>query len=168
MCIRDSVERVCAKCGKRGEGFNKCSRCKRVFYCSRTCQRAHWKASHKHTCRKPGQEDAAIGDAKTCAICMEDFTEGDREHDRILPLRCLHRFHSACVNGVQRSGVATSHACPVCRKALPVSVDTLLADARTLYVRADKGKLSGAQQKALVEEAVTKLREALGLSLIQI
>ena len=87
---------------------------------------------------------------------MEDFTQGDRTHNRILPLKCLHRFHSACVNGVQRSGVATSHTCPVCRKALPVSVDTLMADADTLYVRAEKGKLSGAQQKALMEEAEAK------------
>jgi hypothetical protein len=30
---------------------NKCSRCKRVYYCNETCQRAHWKAGHKQMCR---------------------------------------------------------------------------------------------------------------------
>ena len=157
-----AAERACAKCGQRGTGFDHCGRCKRVHYCSRACQRAHWKASHRHACRPPGKEDDAVGDTKTCAICWEDFDESDRKHDRILPLACRHRFHSACINGVQRSGVATNHLCPVCRKELPVSIDTLVADAWTLMTRADKGKLSGAEQKALMAEAEAKLREALG------
>jgi len=29
----------------------KCSRCKRVRYCGRECQRAHWRAGHKAECR---------------------------------------------------------------------------------------------------------------------
>ncbi|CAM9128381.1 unnamed protein product [Choristocarpus tenellus] len=35
--------------------FKCCSRCKVVIYCSRDCQRAHWKAGHKWTCRPPMQ-----------------------------------------------------------------------------------------------------------------
>ena len=110
---------TCECCGTLGTGYDLCGRCKRVHYCSRACQRAHWRSSHKHACRPPGKEDDAVGDAKTCAICWEDFDESDRKHNRILPLACLHRFHSACINGVQRSGVATNHLCPVCRKSCP-------------------------------------------------
>lgn len=33
--------------------LSKCSRCRRIYYCSRDCQTSHWKAHHKRTCRKP-------------------------------------------------------------------------------------------------------------------
>jgi len=33
----------------------KCSRCKRVRYCGRECQRAHWRAGHKAECRAHGE-----------------------------------------------------------------------------------------------------------------
>ena len=57
--------------------------------------------------------------------------------------------------------------CPICRKKLPPNtVDVLVADAHTLYVRADTGKLSGARQKALMEEAEAKLRELIALGAI--
>ena len=35
-----------------GQKLNKCSKCRRVRYCSRECQTLHWK-SHKKMCRKP-------------------------------------------------------------------------------------------------------------------
>ena len=154
------TEHTCAKCGQRAA--LRCSRCKAVHYCNRTCQSAHWKGSHKHECRKPGDEAKAIGDTKMCAICWEDF---DKTSDRaILPLACRHRFHSACINDLQRKGVESKHLCPFCRKDLPVSVDTLVADAWTLRTRAEggRGKLSGARQRALMQESEAKLREALG------
>jgi hypothetical protein len=31
--------------------LNMCGRCKRVYYCSRRCQKKHWKAAHKLTCK---------------------------------------------------------------------------------------------------------------------
>ena len=41
---------VCKNCLKDGTGFERCSKCKCVRYCSRECQRAHWKRSHKKVC----------------------------------------------------------------------------------------------------------------------
>ena len=34
---------VCKNCLKDGTGFERCSKCKCVRYCSRECQREHWK-----------------------------------------------------------------------------------------------------------------------------
>lgn len=40
--------RRCAKCGKSGKSLQ-CSRCRKVAYCSKECQRQDWK-SHKPSC----------------------------------------------------------------------------------------------------------------------
>merc|ERR1711969_84547 len=100
-----------------------------------------------------------------CAICLEEFDAEFEEHSgaEIQLLACRHRFHAACVHDLQRKGVASTHVCPICRETLPPNtVDVLVADAETLYVRADRGKLGGAQQKALMAQSEAKLREALG------
>ena len=46
-------------CGRAG-ARKKCSRCKQSYYCSATCQKAHWKAEHKKVWKKP---TAALADA---------------------------------------------------------------------------------------------------------
>jgi hypothetical protein len=46
---------VCRKCKKSddaSEQFSKCSRCKVAYYCSRECQKGHWKI-HKKDCLPP-------------------------------------------------------------------------------------------------------------------
>lgn len=51
----------CAQCGamvasQQGNSsssnarLSACARCKKVYYCGRACQAAHWKAGHKKTC----------------------------------------------------------------------------------------------------------------------
>ena len=40
---------LCVQCSAFGCP-NRCSRCKQVWYCSRECQKAHWKV-HKPDCR---------------------------------------------------------------------------------------------------------------------
>jgi len=49
--MADSAE-SCAKCGKQGAGFKRCSRCKQACYCEAACQKADWKR-HKTTCAPP-------------------------------------------------------------------------------------------------------------------
>jgi hypothetical protein len=49
LMYRDS--KVCAVCAKTSEDTKlmKCSRCNVVFYCSKECQKSHWRA-HKPDC----------------------------------------------------------------------------------------------------------------------
>ena len=35
--------------------LRRCSRCQRVWYCGRECQRAHWRAGHKAECQARGE-----------------------------------------------------------------------------------------------------------------
>jgi len=42
--------RSCARCGKIGKQ-HRCARCRKVRYCGRHCQKAHWAAGHKQVCK---------------------------------------------------------------------------------------------------------------------
>lgn len=57
--------------------FDKCSRCKRAYYCSQDCQRAAWNAGHKHACRKPLERK--VGD-------LMSFREPGTEADPLVEL----------------------------------------------------------------------------------
>lgn len=45
------VQFDCALCGKLAKA-NKCGACKKVHYCSKECQKAHWKEEHKKECEE--------------------------------------------------------------------------------------------------------------------
>jgi len=92
----DPSAEVCSNCraAKGSPGVPKlsaCSRCGLVMYCSRDCQRAHWKSSHKECCvakadRVPQQQDSldahkdasskAAASGEECIICLDSLTEG--------------------------------------------------------------------------------------------
>uniref|UniRef100_A0A0G4HDF7 MYND-type domain-containing protein n=1 Tax=Chromera velia CCMP2878 TaxID=1169474 RepID=A0A0G4HDF7_9ALVE len=41
--------------------FKQCSRCQKVFYCSRECQKKDWSSRHKQQCKQPEQEEGQTG-----------------------------------------------------------------------------------------------------------
>eukprot|EP01129_Flabellula_baltica_P014030 TRINITY_DN6640_c0_g1_i1.p1 TRINITY_DN6640_c0_g1~~TRINITY_DN6640_c0_g1_i1.p1 ORF type:complete len:439 (-),score=59.87 TRINITY_DN6640_c0_g1_i1:3-1319(-) len=48
---KEYVRKCCENCFLVGlERYKVCSRCKRMFYCGRDCQKAHWKRIHKSEC----------------------------------------------------------------------------------------------------------------------
>ena len=57
---------TCGSCGAAAS-FH-CSRCTRVKYCSKECQRAHWKA-HKPSCAPGSTPSAASTRAPACPVC---------------------------------------------------------------------------------------------------
>jgi hypothetical protein len=47
---------VCANCSRteseEGKGLKSCSTCLLTFYCSKECQKSHWKSAHKKECKE--------------------------------------------------------------------------------------------------------------------
>ena len=61
----ESINGLCSNpdCRKPG-ARNLCSRCKRVVYCSRTCQKSHYYVGgHKEHCRPPARTAASVAAA---------------------------------------------------------------------------------------------------------
>ena len=53
QAVPECLDRVCDHCSTQASKSNPlmtCARCKSAFYCSRSCQAAHWKAGHKKIC----------------------------------------------------------------------------------------------------------------------
>ena len=116
-----------------------CARCSLVVYCSRECQRAHWKASHKQCCfakadRAPQQRHKdSVGSCEAtksktgsteerCCICLEAMTK-----DISFTLGCKHLLHVECAAELRKFGLKQS--CPFCRAPLPPGPEKLAADA---------------------------------------
>ena len=51
----------CANCGKPAGGAQRCARCRRVAYCNRRCQKAHWsKGGHRQHCTPAPTAGASV------------------------------------------------------------------------------------------------------------
>jgi hypothetical protein len=50
VVVEKSKRHICALCSSKGSS-KKCSRCMKVYYCSRECQRQDWQ-THKTNCKK--------------------------------------------------------------------------------------------------------------------
>jgi len=119
-----------------------CARCGLVAYCSRDCQKAHWKANHKQHCvakaeRAPqiqnlldapkGNVNEAAASGLECSICLDPLAESS-----IMTLPCKHVFHGACVVELKKFGV--SQACPLCRTPLTPGPDMIFDEATRRFM----------------------------------
>ena len=136
---------VCGNClapegSANAPKLSACSRCGLVTYCSKDCQRAHWKANHKHCCvakadrkhqtqKLVGAQQGSSSKSATvnfCVVCLEELTPASVT----CALPCKHIFHNACLKGLQTFGA--QQVCPLCRKALPEKIPD---DAMIRYAR---------------------------------
>ena len=137
---------VCGNCNA-SEGsdgafkLSACSRCGLVVYCSKDCQRAHWKANHKQHCiakadRAPQYQNSsdsfkeadsgAVSTGDKCAICQDILIGATAT-----TLPCNHVFHSTCVEELRKFGV--EQVCPLCRVPLP-GIDQVCEEATLRYL----------------------------------
>ena len=61
------VENICCNCFDFGD--LRCSRCKTAVYCSKECQLADWRTSHKFVCHNnDDNEEVPISSIQKCYI----------------------------------------------------------------------------------------------------
>ncbi|GAB1605295.1 hypothetical protein Ahia01_000811300, partial [Argonauta hians] len=68
----------CARCQKSDVELKKCTRCSKIWYCSKTCQRADWK-NHKTSCQSDKPKDGTHPNKEApgahCAVCQKSDVE---------------------------------------------------------------------------------------------
>ena len=106
--------------GCRDVGRSFCQGCRDVFYCSRACQKKHWKR-HKTACKlarkqleeqKEKAEDVLVDSAsEECPICLSDHCRNTAT------LGCGHSFCYTCLYKHQAAN--PDAVCPMCRKTMP-------------------------------------------------
>ena len=159
----------CAWCGAK-EGsipgilkHHQCGRCKLAFYCSKNCQKRHWKeGGHKHNCVAPAdrkasaaleaariKKDKALDNGKAAADdgnqpYNHDENENDDENDECA--MCLESLASAkvltlpCSHAYHAQCVGKlrefgiKQVCPLCRADLPPGPEQLFDDAMRRYM----------------------------------
>jgi hypothetical protein len=160
--VRKSKHKVCAKngCGVllAGASIKHCSRCRLVFYCSRSCQKADWKA-HQPRCNatvkkltaqleranisgsirsKASAKGGGLGangatkeisdDEEECPICYEPLADPLSP----CPLQPAHRCCRSCVEQMREHRLP---ACPLCRTPMQ-DADELFYVFHQLHLRA--------------------------------
>ena len=58
-------EPECAFCHSKMDNLKRCSSCRRVFYCSKTCQKHHWK-KHKPECQSNWNQKLILDFTRSC------------------------------------------------------------------------------------------------------
>ena len=123
---------------------NRCGRCKRAYYCSRRCQKEHWRhGGHKEACEEP----------PCCTICLDG---GDDPEPIQRGCGCrgdAGLAHVACLAEVAAHKQAGHHegwsTCPTCGQeyngAMELGLARELVDRMGTRHRDDLHRLSAAQ-----------------------
>jgi hypothetical protein len=145
----DPSAKKCSNCGTSGAKLT-CGACKAAHYCSKACQKQHWKNGHKGSCiapekRRPHKEkpNASMASShqeeengESCPICLELLSDAT-----LWTLPCELDFHKECVEALRKLGVL--QACPLCRADLPEGPEKLCEDEYRMWFLNDRNVQSG-------------------------
>ena len=146
---KDPSAKRCDNCSTLGGSagalkLSACARCGLVVYCSKACQKAHWRGSHKQYCvpkadqqmpqhqnpalyRKNSTSTAAT-DGEKCRICLEALSDTS-----FTTLQCSHTFHETCM--VELRKYKLKQVCPLCRAPLPPGPEKQFEEAIRLFIK---------------------------------
>ena len=166
------------RCDYCGEGHPKqrCSRCQRVYYCSRNCQSNHWQQEHKSDCfpiedSKKMHETGLVDDR----VCLEADDETRRqvlegnphcaiclEQPMVRPVvldKCHHAFCSCCLQNWSSLQSTTTSNCPLCRQEIPDMAESIIQDILMLLASAEKANASESFRQEQFSRALEKMEQ---------
>ncbi|CAJ1960630.1 unnamed protein product [Cylindrotheca closterium] len=105
--------KACVICAKSSNHV--CGKCKVMNYCSRDCQKQHWKL-HKKTCGKPVFVDRPLEVGDKCTRCLETVEDDGHGNPVLMGCRVPHPEHlqqncGSCYGG---GGMQLSLMCQAC------------------------------------------------------
>ena len=83
--------------------FLKCSRCKSMWYCSKSCQAAHWKSGHSKHCNAPNNTITTTvpkKDESDIPFITKDASKGKKDNLEVFYSDYIYNtilFHWFCI-----------------------------------------------------------------------
>ncbi len=76
-----AVVRRCDCCKALSEKLQKCAGCEVATYCSKDCQRLHWRAGHKNNCKTFSKASPLSQDQIDAMLVKAEEESSDNEED---------------------------------------------------------------------------------------
>jgi hypothetical protein len=173
------ISRECIQCDAKDcttrNPMYRCSSCQSVYYCSKACQRKHWKV-HKHDCVPAEEMRASFAPLEECmpentirplekgtvecGICLQDPSQANPV---ILPT-CQHVFCFLCIEKwkIHQNTMCMEQivCCPYCRAEIPEDMqvggldDDLCDRVLELATRAERREQGSEERRAMCEEGL--------------
>jgi len=150
MLKKKIISLECVNCIQElsSENSFSCGRCKITKYCSKPCQKQHWK-DHKRFCIKP--EDRTVQKCQTtttssifsimneCLFCFEDISNLPRcnincTRHTISKLGCGHEFHTRCLVEYKKN----YEYCPICKLDMKLNLNSIVNKIKELHLKQQK------------------------------
>ncbi|CAJ1960628.1 unnamed protein product [Cylindrotheca closterium] len=134
--------KACVICAKSSSLV--CGKCKTMKYCSRDCQKQHWKL-HKKTCGKPVFVDRNLEVGDKCTRCLETVEDDGHGNPVLMGCRVPHPEHlqQSCGSCYGGDGVTLALMCQACNYSYRRTGSGLSAKSETKITQGPKWCFEG-------------------------